>query len=76
MGRYVEHNANCLAHSLGWGPIAVTRRIQKAFGVTEDERRSKLDDFYRVSHGMLLQSSCNFRELQKDCRKLMKFALP
>lgn len=65
LGSAAEKHANRAAHSLGMGPHAVTRQIQNFFG-DGDERESKLLELGRT----------RFRDLEKDCVRLMKYALP
>ncbi|KAJ7104865.1 hypothetical protein C8R44DRAFT_886895 [Mycena epipterygia] len=65
LGARAEKHANRAAHSLGLGPVAVTERIRIFFG-DGGERESALSDLRdRIP-----------RRLQKDCGRLMKYALP
>ena len=75
IGRSIEKPANRLAHKAGFGPIAVTEKIEKAFEITSEERLAKLDDLYdRV--GSADHDDHSMQELQKYCMKLMNYALP
>lgn len=65
LGAAAERHANRAAHSLWMGPHAVRQRIQEFFG-DGDEREAKLRE--------LGKTSC--RNLEKDCVRLMKYALP
>ncbi|KAF7368666.1 hypothetical protein MVEN_00190900 [Mycena venus] len=65
LGSTAEKHANRVAHSLGMGPHAVTRRIQNYFG-DGDERESKLQGL----------GGTKPKSLEKNCMSLMKYALP
>jgi hypothetical protein len=64
LGSAAEKRANRAAHSLGLGPSAVARRIQDYFD-HGFEREAKL---------AALGSQC--RKIEKDCGRLMEYALP
>ena len=75
IGRSIEKQANRFAHKAGLGPIAVTKKIEKAFEITSEERLAMLDDLYdRV--GSADHDDHSMQELQKYCMKLMDYALP
>ncbi|KAJ7113900.1 hypothetical protein C8R44DRAFT_229320 [Mycena epipterygia] len=65
LGSKAEKYANRAAHSLGLGPTAVAERIHIFFG-DGNQRESALSD---------LQEGIP-RDLEKDCKRLMKYALP
>jgi hypothetical protein len=65
LGSTAEKHANRAAHSLGMGPHAVTQRIQDFFGDGVG-RESKL----------LELGTMDVRKLEKDCVRLMTYALP
>ncbi|KAJ7115337.1 hypothetical protein C8R44DRAFT_739924 [Mycena epipterygia] len=65
LGLSAEKYANRAAHTLGLGPRAVAHRIQAFFG-DGYERESKLNLF----------GDHHFRRLEKDCLRLMEYALP
>jgi hypothetical protein len=73
VGRVLEDRANRFAHNRGWGPIATTDCIEKAFGDSKDAIQAMLGVLYRSS-----SKPCDrgIPELQRDCRKLMAYALP
>ncbi|KAJ7134017.1 hypothetical protein C8R43DRAFT_1022198 [Mycena crocata] len=66
LGGAAEKHANRAAHNLGLGPAAVAERIRLFFG-DGSERESKL---------VLLQEESPGKRLEKDCVRLMKYALP
>lgn len=73
VGQSIEKRANKLAHQVGLGPIAATETIEKAFETASEGREAKLDDLHdRLGTG----DDQSVRELQKNCMKLMKYALP
>jgi len=63
-GRVVEKKFNRLAHHMGLGPNAVAKRIEHRLETPE-----------RLMRPAELSEKVT-RELEKDCRKLMKHALP
>jgi hypothetical protein len=75
VGHAIENRTNSAAHILGWGPDAVTDRIQKAFGHVA-KRESMLDALYCSLNGMPGRSKGDLRTIDKDCLKLMQYALP
>jgi hypothetical protein len=64
LGSAAEKHANRAAHNLGLGPSAVARRIQDYFG----------DGFEREAKLAGLETQC--RKIEKDCGRLMEYALP
>ncbi|KAJ7274746.1 hypothetical protein C8J57DRAFT_235879 [Mycena rebaudengoi] len=67
LGRIAEKHANRSAHKMGLGPHAVAQRIRHYFG--EGEQRLLQLDLLRRSKSMA-------PKLEKDCKKLVKYALP
>ncbi|KAF7344767.1 hypothetical protein MVEN_01637600 [Mycena venus] len=65
-GNYVEKRVNHAAHSWGRGPSATAGRIAELFGA-EQHRAAKLDQ---------LHNGASFPELEKECSKLIEYALP
>ncbi|KAJ7268579.1 hypothetical protein C8J57DRAFT_346729 [Mycena rebaudengoi] len=65
LGQSAEKHANRVAHNMGLGPTAATQRTQTYFG-DGYERESKLRD---VSDRIP-------RKVDKDCSRLMEYALP
>ena len=64
-GRYIGSKVNRLAHHMGHGPDSARERIEQQLQ-NEEKRLLRTDDLGRdVS-----------RNLQKDCLRLMKYALP
>ncbi|KAJ7811379.1 hypothetical protein B0H14DRAFT_2860035 [Mycena olivaceomarginata] len=66
-GGYLETQANRAAHSWGRGPSATADRIAAFFG-TGQERAAKLDELH--------VGSCTCLEIEEECSKLAKYALP
>jgi hypothetical protein len=66
-GGYLETQANRAAYSWGLGPSATTDRIAAFFG-TGQERAAKLDELHL--------GSCTCLEIEEECSKLAKYALP
>ncbi|KAJ7355923.1 hypothetical protein DFH08DRAFT_511108 [Mycena albidolilacea] len=64
---YLETQANRAAHSWGRGPSATADRIA-AFFATGQERAAKLDELH--------VGSCTCLEIEEECPKLAKYALP
>jgi hypothetical protein len=64
-GRAIEKKVNRLAHELGHGPDAVVERILKGL-------RSREGDLMRSTHFRDKVSG----ELERNCLKLLKYALP
>jgi len=72
-GRWVEKGLGLAGHKLGMGPLAVSRRIEKAFGDDSLTRQSKLDNIYdSFQKGTNTQKD----QLNKECQKLLEYALP
>ncbi|KAF7369323.1 hypothetical protein MVEN_00260600 [Mycena venus] len=65
LGHFAERKANRMAHRLGLGPVALTRRIQDFLG-------NGLDREIRI--GQL--KTGEVPKLQRDCLRLMKYMLP
>ncbi|KAJ7498869.1 hypothetical protein FB451DRAFT_1203270 [Mycena latifolia] len=66
LGGTAEKHANRAAHNLGLGPVAVSERIGLFFG-DGSERETAL---------LQLKADGPARKLEKDCVRLMKYALP
>jgi hypothetical protein len=73
VGRVLEDRVNHLAHNRGWGPIATADRIEKAFGDSAKARQAELEILHRSSSK---SGHHDTTALQRDCHKLMKYALP
>ncbi|KAF7337880.1 SEC7 domain-containing protein [Mycena venus] len=67
LGVYLEKQANRAAHSWGRGPSAIADRIAELFG-TGQQREEKLDELH--------VGGCSWLELEVNCSKLAKYALP
>jgi len=73
-GRWVEKRLGEAGHKLGMGPSAVSLRIEKAFGDDPLTRQSKLDSIYfSFQKGTNTQRD---RALNRECQKLLEYALP
>ncbi|KAF7337901.1 Pkinase-domain-containing protein [Mycena venus] len=66
LGNYIGMHANRAAHSSGRGPSATADRIAVFFG-SGQHREAKLDE---------LHGGGSFLQLEKECSKLAKYALP
>ena len=69
-GRWLGNVMDRVAHNVGLGPDAVSDRIQETFG-SQQERLLKLDKLFGDNN-----RKCDLRALEKDCKILMKYALP
>jgi hypothetical protein len=67
-GHVMEKNFNRLAHKIGLGPDAVAKRISDRFEFKPEGTVIRLTELDSLS-------AANY-ELEKDCLKLMKHALP
>ncbi|KAF7352508.1 Clathrin adaptor, mu subunit [Mycena venus] len=67
LGDYVGRHASRAAHRWGRGPYATADRIAAFFG-TGQQRMAKLDE--------LRGGACSYLELEEECSKLVKYALP
>ena len=80
MGQFLEKKANTMAHQAGLGPIALTDRIERMFGDSPAARQEKLDKLYHILNatGDLHKDAVDneFPGLKKECKQLMKYALP
>lgn len=74
IGRAAEKGANRMAHKFGMGPIALTDRIDQALCNLGKDRNEMLDKLHDYASGT--SDDRSFSKLEKDCRKLMKYALP
>lgn len=70
VGKRLEQTANNTAHKWGFGPIAVSARIEEALIKTGDVQ-STLDQLYSSREK---GKSSRFAKLENDCRELVGYA--
>ncbi|KIJ54295.1 hypothetical protein M422DRAFT_25219 [Sphaerobolus stellatus SS14] len=77
MGKRMEEAAGRVAHRLGFGPLAVTQRIDEVFSGGPDKTQKVLETLYNLqAQGQTSATQSWYKSLRKDCSALMKYTFP